>query len=79
MPWCPASRAARRCHLRGLRRGQLARAAAHRGLASCSRYLQQPNFSLDRPDMPFAKRELFDKRNFLTQAVFEATLVRARL
>ena len=37
------------------------------------RYLQQPNFSLDRPDMPFAKRELFDKRNFLTQAVFEAT------
>ena len=38
-----------------------------------ARYLQQPNFSLDRPDMPFAKRELFDKRNFLTQAVFEAT------
>ena len=37
------------------------------------RYLQQPHFSLDRPDMPFAKRELFDKRNFLTQAVFEAT------
>jgi radical SAM superfamily enzyme YgiQ (UPF0313 family) len=35
-------------------------------------YRQAPDFSLDR-DMPFARRELFDKRRFLTQAVFEAT------
>nr|WP_253946152.1 cobalamin-dependent protein [Niveibacterium sp. COAC-50] len=36
-------------------------------------YAQAPDFSLDRPDMPFAQRDLFDKRHFLTQAVFEAT------
>ncbi len=36
-------------------------------------YRQAHDFSLDRPDMPFARRELFDKRHFLTQAVFEAT------
>jgi radical SAM superfamily enzyme YgiQ (UPF0313 family) len=36
-------------------------------------YRQAHDFSLDRPDMPFAKRELFDRRHFLTQAVFEAT------
>ena len=36
-------------------------------------YFQSPDFSLDRPDMPFAQREMFDSRNFLTQAVFEAT------
>lgn len=38
-----------------------------------SEYRQAHDFSLDRPDMPFAKREMFDKRHFLTQAVFEAT------
>ena len=36
-------------------------------------YRQAPDFSLDRTDMPFARRELFDRRSFLTQAVFEAT------
>ncbi len=36
-------------------------------------YRQAPDFSLDRPDTPFARRDLFDKRKFLTQAVFEAT------
>ena len=36
-------------------------------------YRQAPSFSLDRTDMPFARRELFDSRRFLTQAVFEAT------
>lgn len=36
-------------------------------------YRQAPDFSLDRPDMPFARRDLFDSRQFLTQAVFEAT------
>jgi radical SAM superfamily enzyme YgiQ (UPF0313 family) len=36
-------------------------------------YYQAPNFSLDRPDMPFPRRDLFDQKNFLTQAVFEAT------
>jgi len=36
-------------------------------------YRQALDFSLDRPDMPFARRELFDGRAFLTQAVFEAT------
>jgi radical SAM superfamily enzyme YgiQ (UPF0313 family) len=36
-------------------------------------YRQAPGFSLDRPDMPFARRELFDRSAFLTQAVFEAT------
>jgi radical SAM superfamily enzyme YgiQ (UPF0313 family) len=36
-------------------------------------YHQHPDFSLDRMDMPFAKRDLFDSGNFLTQAVFEAT------
>lgn len=37
-----------------------------------ARYAQAPDFSLQR-DMPFARRELFDARHFLTQAVFEAT------
>lgn len=36
-------------------------------------YRQAPDLSLARPDMPFARRELFDRRHFLTQAVFEAT------
>jgi len=36
-------------------------------------YRQAPDFSLDRPDMPFARRDLFDRGHFLTQAVFEAT------
>ncbi len=36
-------------------------------------YRQATDFSLNRPDMPFARRELFDRRHFLTQAVFEAT------
>ena len=36
-------------------------------------YRQDKDFSLDRPEMPFAKRSAFDSRNFLTQAVFEAT------
>ncbi len=36
-------------------------------------YHQTPDFSLDRPDMPFARRDLFESRHFLTQAVFEAT------
>ena len=36
-------------------------------------YRMAPDFSLDRPDMPFARRELFNPRHFLTQAVFEAT------
>lgn len=37
------------------------------------RYQQAPDFSLDRPDMPFARRDLFRAKDFLTQAVFEAT------
>lgn len=36
-------------------------------------YRQAPDFTLDRPDMPYARRDLFDKRDFLTQSVFEAT------
>lgn len=36
-------------------------------------YRQTVDFSLDRNDLPHARRELFDSRNFLTQAVFEAT------
>src|SRR6185369_15053761 len=36
-------------------------------------YRQALDFSLDRPDMPYARRDLFDRRSFLTQAVFEAT------
>lgn len=36
-------------------------------------YYQAPNFSLDRMDMPFARRDMFDGGQFLTQAVFEAT------
>lgn len=36
-------------------------------------YYQAPDFSLDRPDMPFARRDMFDGGQFLTQAVFEAT------
>ncbi len=36
-------------------------------------YYQAPDFSLDRPDMPFPRRDLLDQRHFLTQAVFEAT------
>ena len=34
---------------------------------------QAADFSLDRADMPFARRELFERGRFLTQAVFEAT------
>lgn len=37
-----------------------------------ARYTQGPDFTLDR-EMPFPRRDLFDSRNFLTQAVFEAT------
>jgi len=36
-------------------------------------YRQAPDFSLDRANLPFARRELFERGNFLTQAVFEAT------
>jgi radical SAM superfamily enzyme YgiQ (UPF0313 family) len=36
-------------------------------------YRQAPGFSLDRPDMPFARSDLFGRGRFLTQAVFEAT------
>jgi radical SAM superfamily enzyme YgiQ (UPF0313 family) len=36
-------------------------------------YRQAHDFSLDRPDMPFPRRDLFDGSGFLTQAVFEAT------
>ncbi len=36
-------------------------------------YRQAPDFSLDHMDMPFARRDLFDHRKYLTQAVFEAT------
>jgi radical SAM superfamily enzyme YgiQ (UPF0313 family) len=37
-------------------------------------YRQSDDFSLaDKIDMPFARRDLFDSKNFLTQAVFEAT------
>lgn len=35
-------------------------------------YRQRPDFTLDAAT-PFARRELFDRRHFLTQAVFEAT------
>lgn len=35
-------------------------------------YYQSTSFSLEK-NMPFARREMFDKRKFLTQAVFEAT------
>jgi len=36
-------------------------------------YRQADDFSLNRPDMPYAHRELFDARQYLTRAVFEAT------
>lgn len=36
-------------------------------------YRQAPDFSLNRPEMPYARRDLFDSKQFLTQAVFEAT------
>jgi radical SAM superfamily enzyme YgiQ (UPF0313 family) len=36
-------------------------------------YRQTEDFSLDRPDMPYAQRHLFPPGKFLTQAVFEAT------
>jgi radical SAM superfamily enzyme YgiQ (UPF0313 family) len=36
-------------------------------------YYQAPEFSLARPAMPFARRDLFDHSQYLTQAVFEAT------
>lgn len=36
-------------------------------------YHQQSDFTLDRMDMPFARRDLFDSSHYLTQAVFEAT------
>jgi radical SAM superfamily enzyme YgiQ (UPF0313 family) len=38
-----------------------------------SEYRQSAEFSLDRTDMPYARREMFDRRQYLTQAVFEAT------
>lgn len=38
-----------------------------------ARYTQAPDFTLDRPDAPYPRRDLFESRNFLTQAVFEAT------
>lgn len=50
---------------------ELLRDYADRKLKSV--YQQPPDFSLDRPDMPFARRDLFDRGHFLTQAVFEAT------
>ncbi|WP_435954726.1 B12-binding domain-containing radical SAM protein [Dryocola sp. BD626] len=36
-------------------------------------YRQEADFQLAVPDLPFPERELFDSKNFLTQAVFEAT------
>jgi radical SAM superfamily enzyme YgiQ (UPF0313 family) len=36
-------------------------------------YRQAPDFSLDRPQSPYPQRHRFDRRYFLTQAVFEAT------
>lgn len=36
-------------------------------------YQQAPDFSLDDMSLPFAERECFDSRYFLTQSVFEAT------
>lgn len=36
-------------------------------------YRQAADFSLNRPELPFARREMFDSSQFLTQAVFEAT------
>ncbi|MDR1935559.1 MAG: B12-binding domain-containing radical SAM protein [Candidatus Accumulibacter sp.] len=36
-------------------------------------YRQAADFSLDRPDMPYAHRHRFNPGHFLTQAVFEAT------
>lgn len=36
-------------------------------------YAQAPSFSLDRPNMPFPRRDMFESQNFLTQSVFEAT------
>ena len=36
-------------------------------------YRQAHDFSLNRPDMPFPRRDLLDSRKFLTHAVFEAT------
>ena len=38
-----------------------------------SAYHQQADFTLDRADMPFARRDLFSSSHYLTQAVFEAT------
>lgn len=48
---------------------QLLRDFAKGAMQKC--YRQSPTMSLE--NMPFAKRELFDKKYFLTQAVFEAT------
>jgi len=36
-------------------------------------YRQAKDFTLDRPELPFARRELLNARDFVTQAVFEAT------
>lgn len=44
----------------------------HRGALEPA-YYQKADFSLDRMDMPFARRDMFDSGQFLTQAVFEAT------
>ena len=37
------------------------------------RYAQAHDFKLTRANVPFARRDLLDGRNYLTQAVFEAT------
>lgn len=36
-------------------------------------YRQSHDFTLNRPEMPFPRRDLLDSRKFLTHAVFEAT------
>jgi radical SAM superfamily enzyme YgiQ (UPF0313 family) len=38
-----------------------------------ARYDQTPDFTLNNGNLPFPRRELLDGRQFLTQAVFEAT------
>lgn len=38
-----------------------------------SRYRQEADFHLNLPDLPFPERHRFESKNFLTQAVFEAT------
>ena len=50
---------------------QLLRDYAAGRLQPC--YRQAADFSLQRPDMPYARRDLLPANSFLTQAVFEAT------